>query len=162
LICGGRPQPRRHYVRWGPSSPTERGTAALPLIFWITALAGSPISATAELLSSISCNIPCINSLDGTGVVICLERGANDLHMVQLMALPPYHLLLLQNPERFTFLVPAYSRCPGKKPVNTGMQNIDVKKENELRGLYITTDNTFLCSFRKRNSDIVSAFSDFF
>jgi len=25
---GGRPRHRRHYVRWGPSSPTERGTAA--------------------------------------------------------------------------------------------------------------------------------------
>jgi len=24
---GGRPRPRRHCVRWGPSSPTERGTA---------------------------------------------------------------------------------------------------------------------------------------
>jgi len=23
----------------------------------------------------------------------CLERGANDLHMVQLMPLPPHHLL---------------------------------------------------------------------
>ena len=30
----------------------------------------------------------------GTGVVICLERGTNDLHMVQLMPLPPHHLLL--------------------------------------------------------------------
>jgi len=30
----------------------------------------------------------------GTGVVVCLERGANDLHMVQLMPLPPHHLLL--------------------------------------------------------------------
>jgi len=30
----------------------------------------------------------------GTGVVICLEQGANDLHMVQLMPLPPHHLLL--------------------------------------------------------------------
>jgi len=29
-----------------------------------------------------------------TGVVICLERGANDLHMVQLMPLPPRHFLL--------------------------------------------------------------------
>jgi len=27
---GGRPRPRRHCVRWGPSSPTERGTAVLP------------------------------------------------------------------------------------------------------------------------------------
>jgi len=30
----------------------------------------------------------------GTGVVICLERGANDLHMGQLMPLSPHHLLL--------------------------------------------------------------------
>ena len=30
----------------------------------------------------------------GTGVVICLERGANDLYMVQLMPLPTHHLLL--------------------------------------------------------------------
>jgi len=26
-------------------------------------------------------------------MVICLQRGANDLHMVQLMPLPPRHLL---------------------------------------------------------------------
>ena len=30
----------------------------------------------------------------GAGMVICLERGANDLHMVQLMPLRPHHLLL--------------------------------------------------------------------
>jgi len=30
----------------------------------------------------------------GTGMAICLERGANYLHMVQLMPLPPHHLLL--------------------------------------------------------------------
>ena len=28
----------------------------------------------------------------GPGVVICLEQGANDLHMVHLMSLPPHHL----------------------------------------------------------------------
>ena len=28
----------------------------------------------------------------GTGVVICLECGANDLRMVQLMPLPPHRL----------------------------------------------------------------------
>jgi len=28
----------------------------------------------------------------GAGVVICLKRGANDLHMVQLLPLPPCHL----------------------------------------------------------------------
>ena len=39
----------------------------------------------------------------GAGVVICLERGANDLDMVQLMPLPPRHLLLQQNPEWLSF-----------------------------------------------------------
>jgi len=33
-------------------------------------------------------------SVGDTGVVICLEWGANDLNMVQLMSLPPHHLLL--------------------------------------------------------------------
>jgi len=28
------------------------------------------------------------------GVVVCLERGAYGLYMVQLMQLPPHHLLL--------------------------------------------------------------------
>ena len=50
-------------------------------------------------------------------MVICLERGANDLHMVQLMPLPPHHLLLQQNPERFILLVLTYPGCPGKKAV---------------------------------------------
>jgi len=27
-------------------------------------------------------------------MVICLDRGVNDLHVVQLMSLPPHHLLL--------------------------------------------------------------------
>jgi len=27
----------------------------------------------------------------GSVMVICLERGANDFHMVQLMPLPPHH-----------------------------------------------------------------------
>ena len=41
-------------------------------------------------------------------MVIFLERGAktaNDLHMVQLMPLPPRRLLLQQNPEWFILLV---------------------------------------------------------
>ena len=53
------------------------------------------------------------------GVVICLARGANDLHMIQLMPLPPRHLLLQQNPEWFILLVSAYPGCPGKKAVKT-------------------------------------------
>ena len=54
----------------------------------------------------------------GACVAICLERGANDLHMVQLMPLSPHHLLLQQNPECFILLVPAYPGCPGKSPLN--------------------------------------------
>ena len=50
-------------------------------------------------------------------MVISLERGANDLHMVQLMPLPPHHFLLQQNPERFILQVPAYPGCPGKMTV---------------------------------------------
>jgi len=48
---------------------------------------------------------------------LSLEWGANYLHMVQLMPLPPHHLLLQYNPEWFTFLVPAFPGCPGKKAV---------------------------------------------
>jgi len=28
-------------------------------------------------------------------VVMCLEHGANDMHMVQLISLPPHHLICL-------------------------------------------------------------------
>ena len=43
----------------------------------------------------------------------CLERGANDLHMVQLMPLQPHHLLLHWNIDwfLFTFDVWTSSRC---------------------------------------------------
>ena len=44
-------------------------------------------------------------------MVVCLEQGANDLHIVQLMPLPPHHLLLHRNP------VPAYPGCPGNEAV---------------------------------------------
>jgi len=49
-------------------------------------------------------------------MVICLERSANDLRMVQLMPLPSHHLFIkIQN--GFTFLMPAYPGCPGKEAV---------------------------------------------
>ena len=48
-------------------------------------------------------------------MVICLEQGANDLHMVQLMPLPPRHLLLHQNPEWFILLVTVVLE---KRPLN--------------------------------------------
>jgi len=45
----------------------------------------------------------------GGSVVICLQQGSNDLHMVH------HHLLLQQSPEWFIILVPAYPGCPGKR-----------------------------------------------
>jgi len=50
-------------------------------------------------------------------MVICLVQGASNLHMVQLMPLPPYHLLLLEIENGSTIVVPAYPNCPGKKAV---------------------------------------------
>ena len=50
-------------------------------------------------------------------MVVCLEQGASDLHMVQLMSLPPNHLLIQQNPDWFILLVLAYTGCSGKKAV---------------------------------------------
>ena len=52
----------------------------------------------------------------GTGVVICLERGA-DLHMAQLMPLPLTFSCSSKIQIGFSFLVPAYPCCPGKEAV---------------------------------------------
>jgi len=43
-------------------------------------------------------------------MVICLERGINDLHMVQLMPLPLHHLQI-----GLTSPLPAYPGCLGKE-----------------------------------------------
>jgi len=53
-------------------------------------------------------------------MVICLERGADCLHMVQLMPLPSQNpviscLVLFQT--GLTFLVPAYPGCLGKEAI---------------------------------------------
>jgi len=49
--------------------------------------------------------------------VICLERGANDLHMVQLMPLPPIISCFFKIQNGSTFLVPAYPGCHGKEAI---------------------------------------------
>jgi len=49
-------------------------------------------------------------------VVICLQRGA-DLHMVQLMPLPLTVSCFSRIQTGFTFLVPVYLGCPGKRAV---------------------------------------------
>ena len=49
----------------------------------------------------------------GTGVVICLERGA-DLHIAQLMPLPLTVSCFSKIQIGFTFLVPAHPGSPGQ------------------------------------------------
>ena len=47
-------------------------------------------------------------------MITCLERVAVDLHMIQLMPLPPHHLFLQNG---LTCLVPAYPGCPVKEAI---------------------------------------------
>ena len=49
-------------------------------------------------------------------MVICLERGA-DLHMAQLMPLPPTVSCSSKIQIGFTFLVPAHLGSPGQRAV---------------------------------------------
>ena len=50
-------------------------------------------------------------------MVICLEQSTSDLHIVQMMSMPTPSSLASLNPERFSFLVPAYSGYPGKEAI---------------------------------------------
>ena len=52
----------------------------------------------------------------GSGVVICLERGA-DSHMAQLMPLPLTVSCFSKIQIGFTFLVPAHPGSPGQRAV---------------------------------------------
>jgi len=51
-------------------------------------------------------------------VVICLERGADDLHNGPADATATHHLMIHLNPQWFTLLVSANPGCPGKSPLN--------------------------------------------
>ena len=53
----------------------------------------------------------------GTGVVICLEQGA-DLHMAQLIPLPLTVSCFSKIQIGFTYLVPAHLGSPGKEPLH--------------------------------------------
>jgi len=80
--------------------PTRRAFSALTLL--VGRQEGHPACKTTEWW--------------GAGVVICLERGA-DLHMAQLMPLPPTVSCSSKIQIGFTFLVPAYPSCPEKEAV---------------------------------------------
>ena len=48
-------------------------------------------------------------------MVICLEGSENDLHMVQLMPVPPHLSHFIKIHIGLTFVVLAYPGCPGKE-----------------------------------------------
>jgi len=48
-------------------------------------------------------------------MIMCLERGANDLHMVQLMSLPPHHHASLKSD--WFYLCGAGLSCSAKEAV---------------------------------------------
>jgi len=52
------------------------------------------------------------------GMVICLGQSANDLHIVQLIPLPPIISCFSKIQNGSAFLVPTYPGCPGKRPLN--------------------------------------------
>jgi len=57
----------------------------------------------------------------GAGMVICVERNANDLHMVQLTNWCHCHRIvscLIKIQIGLAFLVPSYRDRPGKEPLN--------------------------------------------
>ena len=60
--------------------------------------------------------LPFLHEWWGTGVAICLERGA-DLHMAQLMPLPLTVSCFSEIQIGFTFLVLAHPGSPGKRAV---------------------------------------------
>jgi len=51
-------------------------------------------------------------------VVSCLQRGADDLHMVQLMPLSPHHLMLQENLKWFCLSGTSLLRFLEKRPFN--------------------------------------------
>ena len=66
--------------------------------------------------SVFKCYPACKKQWWGTGVVVCLEWGA-DLHMAQLMPLPLTVSCSSKIQIGLTFLVPAYPGSPGKEAV---------------------------------------------
>ena len=78
----------------GPFNILQKSTVIIIIIIIIIIISNA--SSTLTLLVGHQEEHPARKKIEwwGTGVVICLEYGANDLHMVQLMPLPPHHLLL--------------------------------------------------------------------
>jgi len=76
------------------------------------------VLAKHALEISLSCAFEKKTEWRGTGTVICLERGVNDLYMVQLMPLPHIISCFSKIQNSSDFLVLAYPGCPGIIAIN--------------------------------------------
>ena len=88
--------------------------SAKQLIFYLFKYCCFTFSALTLLVGDRNGIRPVKNEWWGTGVVICLELGA-DLRMAQLMPLPNTVSCFSNIQIGFTFLVPAHPGSPGKR-----------------------------------------------
>jgi len=63
-------------------------------------------------------------------MIICLEQGANDFYMVQLMSLPPHHLLLQLSPEWLPFWCQLTQVVVKKRPLNGCSSSSSMFRQN--------------------------------
>jgi len=86
-------------------------------------------------------------------MVICLERGANDLNMIELMPLPPYHLLL-QIQNGLPFWCRLIQVVLEKRPLNTCNNSVVGASPKEIIGActFVKCRFPFLSSSQKCQS----------
>ena len=79
-------------------------------------MASFAFSALTLLVGRQEGHPACEKHKSGGVLVVCLEQGA-DLHMAQLMPLPPTVSCFSKIRIGFTFLVPAHPGSPGQRAV---------------------------------------------
>ena len=90
-------------------------------------------------------------------MVIWLKRGANDLHMAQLMPLPPIISCLIKIQNRSAFLAPVYPGWPGRDH-RTGVFALSCLLTSASCNSCVTTYN-FRYNFPLQHSLLVNALS---
>ena len=73
-------------------------------------------------------------------MVISLERGANDLHMVQLMLLPPHHLCSSEIQNGLPFWCRLTQVVLEKRPLNGSSSSNSTANSWQLELLILVTD----------------------
>ena len=130
LLCPDQPPDTHHRSRFNCCLPREAGVGFYSTLtnaffyFWHTCIfsvfkffAGTFFTFALTLLVGHQEEHPaCKNEWWGAGVG--LQWGANDLHIIQLMPLPPVISYFIKVQISLTFLVPAYPGCPEKRLLN--------------------------------------------